>query len=50
MKTETRILAESIQKITSQSLVYINWIARQYVDAGLHKDVKSALKYMLSAK
>jgi hypothetical protein len=47
MKTETRILAEEIQKITGQSLVKINHDAWQFISLGVFKTTSQALNYML---
>ena len=46
MKTETRKLAEQIQKKTGESLVYINFLAMGYVQAGLCQNRLEALRYM----
>lgn len=46
-KTPTRQIAEQIQKFIGKDLIWINWCAQQYISAGLCKDTKEALEYML---
>lgn len=46
-KSETRNLAEKIQAKNGKSLISIQLIAAQMVEAGMAKTRKEALEYML---